>query len=149
MKLLFDQNLSPRLPNQLEDIFPGSLHVREVGLIKATDTLIWEYARQHEMILISKDADFHQRSLLFGPPPQVIWIRLGNCSVSEIELLLCKQKQKIQQFAGDKKRSLWSYNQPSLQENTLFDVIFQAQDFRLHGMAFRTFFNHPIACFQD
>ena len=106
MKLLFDQNLSPRLPNQLEDIFPGSLHVREVGLIKATDTLIWEYARQHELILISKDADFHQRSLLFGPPPQVIWIRLGNCSVSEIELLLRNQKQKIQQFAGDKKRSL-------------------------------------------
>ena len=32
MKLLFDQNLSPRLPNQLEDIFPGSVHVR----IKAT-----------------------------------------------------------------------------------------------------------------
>lgn len=54
MKLLFDQNLSTRLPNQLEDIFPGSLHVREVGLIKATDTLIWEYARQHELILISK-----------------------------------------------------------------------------------------------
>ena len=106
MKLLFDQNLSPRLPNQLEDIFPGSLHVREVGLIKATDTLIWEYARQHELILISKDADFHQRSLLFGPPPQVIWIRLGNCSVSEIELLLRNQKQKIQQFAADKKRSL-------------------------------------------
>ena len=60
MKLLFDQNLSPRLPNQLEDIFPGSLHVREVGLIKATDTLIWECARQQELILISKDADFHQ-----------------------------------------------------------------------------------------
>ena len=60
MKLLFDQNLSPRLPNQLEDIFPGSVHVREVGLIKVTDTLIWEYARQHELILISKDADFHQ-----------------------------------------------------------------------------------------
>ena len=68
MKLLFDQNLSSRLPNQLEDIFPGSVHIREVGLIKATDILIWEYARQHELILISKDADFHQRSLLFGPP---------------------------------------------------------------------------------
>ena len=71
MKLLFDQNLSPRIPNQLEDIFPGSVHVREVGLIKATDTLIWEYARQHELILISKDADFHQRSLLFGPPTSI------------------------------------------------------------------------------
>ena len=105
MKLLFDQNLSPRLPNQLEDIFPGSLHER--GWVdQSTETLIWEYARQHELILISKDADFHQRSLLFGPPPQVIWIRLGNCSVSDIELLLRNQKLKIQQFAGDKKRSL-------------------------------------------
>jgi predicted nuclease of predicted toxin-antitoxin system len=105
MKLLFDQNLSPRLPNQLEDIFPGpsckggwvdqSNGYPYLGICQAT-----------QLILISKDADFHQRSLLFGPPPQVIWIRLGNCSVSEIELLLRNQKQKIQQFSADKKRSL-------------------------------------------
>ena len=106
MKLLFDQNLSPRLPNQLEDIFLGSLHVREVGLIKATDTLFWEYARKHELILISKDAGLPSKIAPFRPPTQVIWIRLGNCSVSEIELLLRNQKLKIQQFAGDKKRSL-------------------------------------------
>ncbi|MEG4289134.1 DUF5615 family PIN-like protein [Microcoleus sp. C2C3] len=33
MKLLFDENLSPELPNRLSDIFPNSLHVRDVGMI--------------------------------------------------------------------------------------------------------------------
>ena len=40
MKLLFDQNLSPRLPSLLSDLYPDSLHVREVGLKDATDTAI-------------------------------------------------------------------------------------------------------------
>jgi predicted nuclease of predicted toxin-antitoxin system len=44
MKLLFDQNLSPRLPGLLSDLYPGSVHVREIGLAEATDTAIWNYA---------------------------------------------------------------------------------------------------------
>lgn len=68
MKLLFDQNLSPRLPRRLADLYPDSLHVREIGLRKATDTEIWEYAKQSGLAIVSKDADFQQRSLLYGHP---------------------------------------------------------------------------------
>jgi predicted nuclease of predicted toxin-antitoxin system len=32
MKLLFDQNLSPRLPRILANIYPESIHVREIGI---------------------------------------------------------------------------------------------------------------------
>ncbi|MEX0271938.1 DUF5615 family PIN-like protein [Leptolyngbyaceae cyanobacterium UHCC 1019] len=32
MKLLFDENLSTKLPNCLSDLFPNSLHVRDVGM---------------------------------------------------------------------------------------------------------------------
>lgn len=38
MKLLFDQNISPRLVDSLADIFPGSIHVINVKLDKAFDS---------------------------------------------------------------------------------------------------------------
>lgn len=77
MKLLFDENLSHKLVQLLEDLFPNSIHVREVGLKAADDPLVWEYAKDNGLILVSKDADMHQRSFLFGPPPKVVWVRLG------------------------------------------------------------------------
>ena len=47
MKLLIDQNLSPRLVNSLSDIFPESTHVYEIGLGEADDSEVWEYANQN------------------------------------------------------------------------------------------------------
>ena len=64
MKLLFDQNLAPRLVHNLADIYPDSVHVREVGLRDADDSVIWEYAKLHSFTSVSKDSDFQQRSLL-------------------------------------------------------------------------------------
>ena len=79
MKLLLDQNLSPRLFTVVGDLYPGSTHVREVGLQAADDT-VWRYAAEHGFAIVSRDADFHERSFLLGHPPKVIWIRRGNCS---------------------------------------------------------------------
>jgi predicted nuclease of predicted toxin-antitoxin system len=78
VKLLFDQNLSHRLARTLNDVFPHSLHVRDVSLKAADDSVVWAYAREHDFVIVSKDADFHQRSFVFGAPPKVIWVRLGN-----------------------------------------------------------------------
>ena len=75
MKLLFDQNLSPRLPRLLSDLYPGSVHVREVGLRDANDVAIWNYARENGFAIASKDSDFQQQSLLLGQPPKFIWLR--------------------------------------------------------------------------
>jgi Domain of unknown function (DUF5615) len=44
VRLLLDQNLSPRLVRALADLFPGSTHVRDVGLSRATDDAVWNYA---------------------------------------------------------------------------------------------------------
>jgi len=98
VKLLFDQNLSPRLPFLLADLFPDSLHVRDVGLENATDTTIWEYAKQHELVIVSKDSDFQQRSLLLGHPPQFIWLRVGNCPVATIQESLRRHSVAIHAF---------------------------------------------------
>jgi predicted nuclease of predicted toxin-antitoxin system len=105
MKLLFDQNLSPRLTRLLGDIYPGSLHVREVGLREAEDAAIWEYAKQNGFVVISKDSDFQARSLLFGSPPKFIWLRVGNCSVWSIDELLRKYSVIIHTFAIDPEKA--------------------------------------------
>lgn len=70
MKLLFDENLSYRLVAALQDIFPGSAHIRDVGLLGAADRHIWPYAGDNGFLLVSKDSDFYQRSMVFGAPPQ-------------------------------------------------------------------------------
>ena len=84
MKLLFDQNLAPSLVGHLRDLFPGSEHVSQCDLGNAYDLAIWEYARDHEFVLVSKDADFVELSTLRGAPPKVVWLRLGNCVTHDI-----------------------------------------------------------------
>ncbi len=99
MKLLFDQNLSPQLPRRLADIYSEAAHVREIGLQDASDTVIWNHAKTHSYLIVSKDSDFQQRSLLLGHPPKFIWLRVGNCPAHVIEALLRKHSAPIHTFA--------------------------------------------------
>lgn len=101
MTLLFDENLPPRLVPLLADIYPGSVHVRDVALQSEADELVWQYAQENALIIVSKDSDFHHRSLLFGFPPKVIWIRRGNCSTRDIEAMLRTYQAQIEQFGDD------------------------------------------------
>ena len=101
MKLLFDQNLSPRLLPALADIFPDSNHVRNVGLGRADDDAVWRYATVERFVIVSKDSDFHQLSFVRGHPPKVVWIRRGNCSTDEIESLLRQREGDLRSFDLD------------------------------------------------
>jgi len=101
VKLLFDENLSHKLVRALADLFPGSEHVRDRGLKAADDRLIWEQAKDNNLIIVSKDSDFYQRSLLFGHPPKVIWIKRGNCSTDDVEAILRKHFQDVKDFYED------------------------------------------------
>lgn len=60
MRLLFDENLSPKLPNRLGDLFPNSLHVREVCMKATIDPTVWNYAKGNDLMIVSKDADMHE-----------------------------------------------------------------------------------------
>jgi predicted nuclease of predicted toxin-antitoxin system len=64
VKLLFDHNLSYRLARVLLDVYPESVDVRELLLERAPDEAIWNYARTHHLAIVSKDSDFHQRSVV-------------------------------------------------------------------------------------
>jgi len=88
MKLLFDQNLSHKLPVRLDDLFPQSAHVRPAGLDRADDSQVWEYAKAHDYCIVTQDADFSERSRLYGAPPKVVWLRCGNCTPQQVESIL-------------------------------------------------------------
>lgn len=88
VKLLFDENLSPKLVRRLTDLFPDSAHVHECGLGATDDGGIWQFAFDRGFAIVSKDLDFYDRSILRGSPPKLIWLRTGNCSTAEVERLL-------------------------------------------------------------
>ena len=101
MKLLLDQNLSYRLVAPLSFAFPDSTHVRHVGLLKADDDEVWEFARVHGFTIVSNDEDFHQLSFLHGHPPKVVWLRLGNSTTDQILATLRAHVQDIRDFGDD------------------------------------------------
>jgi predicted nuclease of predicted toxin-antitoxin system len=69
MKLLVDENLSPKLGKHLSDIFETTQHVRDLGLKSKSDTQIWSFARDHGYdVIITADQDFQKRVLQLGPP---------------------------------------------------------------------------------
>lgn len=101
MKLLFDQNLSFRLVGQLEDLFPDSSQVRTLGLDTAADLEIWEFARDEGFTIVTKDSDFHELSLLKGPPPKVIWLKCGNVPTSTVVEILLEHRDAVRAFLAD------------------------------------------------
>lgn len=106
MRLLFDQNLSPRLPQRLSDLYQNSTHVRNVGLREADDSVIWGYALAHGFTIVSKDSDFQMRSIIDGHPPKVIWIRIGNASTNAVENMLREFNDAVTDFSDDDSSSL-------------------------------------------
>jgi predicted nuclease of predicted toxin-antitoxin system len=83
---LFDENLparlqfSPKLP-----IVPVSKTGRN-----PSDSQIWEYARKHDLVIVSKDADFSDRIITHSPPPRVVHLRFGNLRRNEFHDLLAR-----------------------------------------------------------
>jgi predicted nuclease of predicted toxin-antitoxin system len=101
VSLLFDQNLSRRLPALLGAEFPGSEQVIGAGLATADDRAVWAYAAAHGLAVVSKDADFSQLSAALGPPPKVIWLRIGNGPTRDVVALLRTRAADVQAFLTD------------------------------------------------
>jgi predicted nuclease of predicted toxin-antitoxin system len=100
VKLLLDQNLSVRLVAHLSDLFPGSAHTSLVGLERAPDARVWEFAQDNNFVVVSKDSDLIQISLARGLPPSIVWIRRGNCSTPEVEAILRRNATSIDALPG-------------------------------------------------
>jgi predicted nuclease of predicted toxin-antitoxin system len=101
VKLLFDENLSPRLVALLVLDFPHSTHVHFAGLGAGSDAELWAFARAEGYVLVSKDGDLFELSVLRGAPPKLVWIRRGNCSTTSIVELLRKHRVDLERLDAD------------------------------------------------
>ncbi len=96
MKFLVDIQLPPRLCDWLIDHGCDALHASDLESgLNMPDEKLWQYAKQESLIVISKDYDFYERALLYGAPPQVLHISLGNCSNKQLMTTLDKFWSKI------------------------------------------------------
>jgi predicted nuclease of predicted toxin-antitoxin system len=95
VSLLFDENISRKLVARLADLYPAARHVVTDGLERASDTEIWSLAAADGLVVVTRDSDFMHRLLLSGPPPSIVWLRVGNASTEQIEHVLRRDYAKI------------------------------------------------------
>jgi predicted nuclease of predicted toxin-antitoxin system len=98
MKLLLDENLSRRIVPFLQNDYPDTTQVALVGLEQMRDEGIWQYAKDHGFVIVTKDSDYYDLSLLQGAPPQVIWLKTGNTSKAKITKLLLDNRANIERL---------------------------------------------------
>jgi predicted nuclease of predicted toxin-antitoxin system len=78
VRLLLDQNLSPRLARVLTPVYPGSIHVRDAGLQSADDDAIWAYAAEHGFVIVSSPEDIFVEMDLQVPRPVALELLAGS-----------------------------------------------------------------------
>ncbi len=92
--------------NKIVDLYPNSEHVKTLALTNTDDANIWEYAKANGFVIVSKDSDFHQRSLLYGHPPKFIYLRIGNSPTSKIVKILRDNFSTLIQFESSEIESI-------------------------------------------
>ena len=89
MKLLLDENLSRRLIPFLQHDYPGSNQVVLLGMQSATDQEVWQKAKDDDYVIVTRDADFQELSLVWGQPPKVIRLKtLNQTRATTLKLLI-------------------------------------------------------------
>lgn len=98
MKLLFDNNLSVILPDVMEPYFPASKHIYNLHMSNLPDRAIWQYARDNDFSIVTKDKDFYHLANTLGHPPKIIWLTVGNCRNIEVINMLTQNKDEVHYF---------------------------------------------------
>ena len=101
MKLLFDQNISFRLIKRISDFYPNAKQVKKLGLENATDNEIFEFAKRNNYSIVTFDSDFCDLNILKGYPPKIIWIRTGNTTTKNLEIILKNKYELIKSFISE------------------------------------------------
>jgi len=110
MKLLLDENLSRRLVPFLQADYPGSSQIALLSLEKATDREIWQFAKDNDFVIVTKDSDFHELSILYGAPPKIVWLKTGNQSKASTLNALTSSRDTIEKaFAEEGKACIEIY----------------------------------------
>ena len=105
-KLLFDNNISHRVLPRIAKLFADSTHVMLEKLDEASDLEVWEFAKANNYTIVTKDSDFNDLVIFKGIPPKVIWLKIGNCKVVEIEKILKEYEQTIKVFLDEEESAI-------------------------------------------
>jgi predicted nuclease of predicted toxin-antitoxin system len=103
LNLLLDENLSPRLIKRLASLFSGLTHARDVGLKRASDQIIWGWAKQNSYTIVTTDSDFVALSVSRGWPPKVVHLEECDFPLRIIEELLRQNAVRISEFDKDSR----------------------------------------------
>ena len=98
MSFLLDQNISFRVCALLSGAFENVKHVKQLGLVDASDQEIWQYAKANNFTIVTFDSDFIDFAILKGFPPKIIWLRFGNASNLKIVNKLLSNEVMIKEF---------------------------------------------------
>ena len=87
----------------MKEYFPDSTHSEFHDLDERNDKEIWEFCKKFNYMIVTKDKDFIEFSILYQSPPKVILIRTGNCSTEVVKNLLIINYETIKEFYNSRK----------------------------------------------
>jgi len=96
VKLLLDENLSRRIVPFIQGLYPNSTQVALVELEQSDDKTIRQYAIDNDFVIVTKDADYYDMTVLYGQPPKIIWLKTGNQSKAATIKILQDNQQAIE-----------------------------------------------------
>ena len=104
--LPFDQMLPRSLVRSFADAFDRLDHVASWPQPSPSDREIWERAGRDGSTVVTRDADFQDFLVRFGPPPKIVWLRFGNCTVTDLERTIQHHAAAIREFHASTQRCL-------------------------------------------
>lgn len=87
---------------------PDYVHVKDLD-DSWSDDIIWDYAKQHNLVIITKDADFSLKVLYKGSPPKVVHLKFGNLKIRNFHGIIAK---------------IWDVIENNLEDHSLINVYF-------------------------
>lgn len=98
-RFLIDVNLPYRFALWSGDDY---VHMRDLGE-SWTDTEVWRYAQERDLVIVSKDTDFSDRVMVSRPPPHVVHIRFGNMRMRDFHGLMVRLWPRIVELSAANK----------------------------------------------
>lgn len=105
MKFLIDNNLSYKLTELLKPAGIVALHIKNELSIFSLDREIWEFAKEHEFVILTKDNDFNELSQLFGCPPKIVQLICGNRKTTFVSNLIISNKSELVEFINSDREN--------------------------------------------
>jgi len=97
MKFLVDMPLSPKTVNFLRNMGFDAIRVSELGMAKAKDKDIFNYAKKNDMVVLTADLDFGTiLAFTHSSKPSVIIFRLHDPSPEHVNSLLSSNLSSIE-----------------------------------------------------